>query len=157
MKKVLLKFVCAGLALIIFSYQAIAYSSVASVVSAEEISTVASFDENEIYSAFSEVDQLVSYVQENEGVTILDIEATNSELVSNIASSSSLSLAQSDTPPIFSAFIWGCLLNWVGMLIVGLTTGFDGEQITKSLWGCLISSCLWGGSYGWYSYSYVGW
>jgi hypothetical protein len=157
MKKVLLKFVCAGLALIIFSYQAIAYSSVAMVVSAEEISTVANFDENEIYSAFTDVDQLVSYVQVNEGVTISDLEATNSELVSNIASSSSLSFESSDTPPIFSAFIWGCLLNWVGILIVGLTTGFDGEQITKSLWGCLISSCLWGGSYGWYSYTYVGW
>lgn len=154
MKKVLLKFACAGLALIIFSYQAIAYSSVAVVVSAEEISTVANFDENEIYSAFTDVDKLVSYVQVNEGVTINDLEATNSELVSNIASSSSLAFSSSDTPPIFSAFIWGCLLNWVGILIVGLTTGFDGGQITKSLWGCLISSCLWGGSYGWYYYYY---
>jgi hypothetical protein len=159
MKKVLLKFLCAGLALIIFSAQAMAHLTIAAASSEEEITAVSNFDEIEIYSAFSGVDQLVSYIQENDGVTFSDVESNHSELVSNISSTNALALNTSseNTPPIFSAFIWGCLLNWVGMLIVGLTTGFDGQQITKSLWGCLLSSCLWGGSYGWYSYTYIGW
>jgi len=157
MKKVLLNLLCAGLALIVFSVQTMAYSTIAPAYSDEEIMAVANFDEVEIYGAFSIVDQLVAFVQENEGVTYSELETNHSELVANINSSSALTLAgSSDTPPIFSAFIWGCLLNVVGMVIVGLTTGFDGDQITKSLWGCLISSCLWGGS-GWYSYTYVGW
>jgi hypothetical protein len=156
MKKVLLKFLCAGLALIVFSVQTMAYSTIASAYSEEEITAVANFDEVEIYSAFSDVDQLVALVQENEGITYTELKANHSDLVANISSSSALTIAgSSDTPPIFSAFIWGCLLNWVGMLIVGLTTGFDGDQITKSLWGCLINSLLIGG--GWGCSSYYSW
>jgi hypothetical protein len=156
MKQVVLKFACASLALILFSVQTMAYSTIASACSEEETRAVVNFDEVEIYSLFSDVDQLVTYVLENDGVTLSDMEANHSELLSNINSSSVLAFAgASDTPPIFSAFIWGCLLNWVGMLIVGLTTGFDGDQITKSLWGCLINSLLIGG--GWGCSSYYSW
>jgi len=41
------------------------------------------------------------------------------------------------------------------MLVVGLTTGFDTQQITKSLWGCLLNSVFLGG--GWGCSSYYGW
>jgi len=154
MKKALLKFLCVGLALIIFSAQAMAFSTIGSaMISDQEVATVTGFDETEIYNAFTEVNSLVSYVQENDGITLGDLETTNNELVSNISSSAAIAFASSDErPPIFSAFIWGCLLNWVGMLIVGLTTDFDGQQITKSAWGCLINSLLWGVS--WWGYSY---
>jgi hypothetical protein len=50
------------------------------------------------------------------------------------------------SPPFISAFLWGCLFNLAGMLIVGITTEFDSDQLRKSAWGCLISSLLWGGS-----------
>jgi len=156
MKKALLKFLSTGLALIIFCAQVIASPALGtSTNSDEEIASVTSFDETEIYDAFADVNSLVSYVQENEGVTLSDMETSHSELVSNINSSAAIALsATSDNrPPIFSAFIWGCLLNWVGMLIVGITTGFDSQQITKSAWGCLINSLLWGVSYwGYYGY-----
>jgi len=156
MKKVLLKFLFVGLAVVIFSTQVKAYLTIEAANSEKEITAVVYFDETEIYSAFTNVDQLVSYVQVNDGVTFYDVEANHSEMISNVSSSSALAFHDGDhnTPPIFSAFIWGCLLNGLGMLIVGLTTDFDGEQIMKSLWGCLISSCLWGGSYGWYYYGY---
>lgn len=154
MRKVLLKFLCLGLALIIFSAQAMAFTTIASVVNSEqEIDSVTGFDETEIYNVFADVNSLVSYVQENDGVTLSEIETTHNDLVSNINSSAALALsATSDSPPIFSAFIWGCLLNWVGMLIVGVTTGFDSQQITKSAWGCLINSLLVGGGWGCSSY-----
>lgn len=153
MKKVLLKFLCVGLAMIMFMGQAMAYSTIATALSEEEISAVSNFDETEIYNAFNEVEQLVTYVQANENVTFDELESNHIEMISNISSSSAIAFdGDGETPPIFSAFIWGCLLNWVGMLIVGLATDFNTEQITKSLWGCLISSCLWGGSYGWYTY-----
>jgi hypothetical protein len=157
MKKALLKFLCVGLALIIFSAQAMSFTTTATAINSdEEIAAVTGFDETEIYNAFTDVNSLVSYVQENDGVTLGDLETSHSELVSNLNSSAAIAMlhdGDSESPPIFSAFIWGCLLNWVGMLIVGLTTGFDGHQITKSAWGCLINSILVGGSY-WWSYSY---
>lgn len=157
MKRALLKSLCVGLALIIFSVQAMSFTTINTVVNSDlEIASVTDFNETEIYNAFTEVNSLVSYVQENEGITLSDLKTTNDELVSNISSSAAIALLHDgdheDTPPIFSAFIWGCLLNWVGMLIVGLTTGFDGHQITKSAWGCLISSLLWGGSWWYYTY-----
>jgi hypothetical protein len=157
MKKALLKLICVGLALIIFSVQSMAFTTFGSAINSDqEMALVTGFDETEIYNAFTDVNSLVSYVQENDGVTLSDLETSHNELVANMNTSVALALsASSATPPIFSAFIWGCLFNWVGMLIVGLTTSFDGQQITKSLWGCLFNSLLLGGSYG-CSY-YYGW
>jgi hypothetical protein len=154
MKKVLLKILSVGLALIVFSVQAMSFTTTGLTINSdEEIASVTGFDETEIYSAFTEVNSLVNYVQDNDGVTFSDLKTSHNELVSNINNSAALALScQSDTPPIFSAFIWGCLLNWVGMLIVGVTTGFDSQQITKSLWGCLINSLLLGGGFGCSSY-----
>jgi len=84
------------------------------------------------------------------------MEANHHEMVSNVASTSSSAFTGSnDTPPFISAFLWGCIFNWVGMLVVGLTTGFDTQQITKSLWGCLLNSVFLGG--GWGCSSYYGW
>jgi hypothetical protein len=153
MKKALLKFLCVGLALIIFNAQAMSFTTTVSAINSnQEIAAITGFDETEIYNAFTEVNSLVSYVQENDGVTLGDLETSHNELVSNLSSSAALALSgDSDTPPIFSAFIWGCLLNWVGMVIVGLTTGFNGHQIMKSAWGCLINSLLWGVSYWGYT------
>lgn len=157
MKKALLKLICVGLALIIFSVQSMAFTTFGSAINSDqEMALVTGFDETEIYNAFTDVNSLVSYVQENDGVTLSDLETSHNELVANMNTSAALALsASSGTPPIFSAFIWGCLFNWVGMLIVGLTTSFDGQQITKSLWGCLFNSLLLGGSYG--CSSYYGW
>jgi hypothetical protein len=157
MKKVLRSSFCLILAMIIFSAQSMAFTiGSAGTISNPEQIAISEFDESEIYDAFTEVNDLVSYIQANEGVTYNDLESVNSELISNVSSSAALIHHDDDdyrTPPIFSAFIWGCLLNWVGMVIVGLTTGFDGRQITKSAWGCLINSLLLGASYwGYFTY-----
>ncbi len=156
MKKVLKSSFCLVLAMIIFSAQSMAFTiGSAGTISNPDQITIDEFDESNIYDAFTEVNDLVSFLKENEGITFNDLESVNSELISNVSSSAALMHHDDDdyrTPPIFSAFIWGCLLNWVGMLIVGLTTGFDGRQITKSAWGCLINSLLAGVSYWGYSY-----
>jgi hypothetical protein len=151
MKKLFKSGICLLLALIIFSAQSMAFATNAKALNyTEGIKAVAEFDESEIYDAFTEVDNLVFYLQENEGVTYNELKSDNSELIANLSSTSALAFSSSDTPPIFSAFVWGCLLNWVGMLIVGLTTDFDNQQIMKSAWGCLINTLLFGGGY-WFS------
>lgn len=158
MKKLLLRFLSVGLALIVFSVQSMAFTTIASSTNSdEEVEAVTNFEENEIYNAFDEVNPLVAYMQNNEDVTYDELASTHSDLVENINSSAALALSSSsDTPPILSAFIWGCLFNWVGILIVGITTNFDNQQITKSLWGCLINSFLLGGGWG-CSYYYGYW
>jgi hypothetical protein len=152
MRKVLLKFLSVGLALIIFSIQTKAFTTIGYTVnSTVEITSVTNFDETEIYNAFTEVNSLVNYLHENDGITLKELETSHNELVSNINKSAALAYSTtSETPPIFNAFIWGCLLNWIGMVIVGISTDFDSQQITKSGWGCLISTLLWGGGLLWF-------
>ena len=123
----------------------------------------ANFDESEIYSSFDQINDLVTYVSENDGVTYADLQSENSSLVENVASSSAVALNNTSAgePPIVSAFWWGCILNWVGIVIVMLTTDMDTAQIMKSVWGCVVGTvCIaafeliyvlaLGGTYFWY-------
>jgi len=149
MKKFLQSVLSVLLALVLFSAQSLAYTITSGATNNhDEIEAVSEFNEDEIYAAFGEVDELVTTIEKNEEVTYTDLEATNSEMVANISSSAAIAMtATADTPPFVSAFLWGCIFNWVGMLIVGLTTDFDGTQLKKSAWGCLINSLLFSGGY----------
>ncbi|MDA3930869.1 MAG: hypothetical protein PF541_18115 [Prolixibacteraceae bacterium] len=147
MKKAIQSIFSIILALLLFSSQAIAYTNSATAINSEsEIEAIVDFDEAEIYSAFDEVSELVSTIESSD-VSYSDLETTNSNLLTNVSSIAAISMSttSSDNPPIISAFLWGCFFNWAGMLVVGLTTDFDNEQIMKSGWGCLLSSFFWGG------------
>lgn len=102
--------------------------------------------ETEIYEVFSEINQLVSLIETDHTATYNQLLITNSKLVENVSASAAMAMnAVTDTQtPFISAFLWGCIFNVPGMLIVGITTGFDSYHIKKSAWGCLISSLLWG-------------
>jgi hypothetical protein len=147
MKKILQSFFCVVLAILMFSSQAVAYTSIAAINSEAELSAVADFDEAEIYAAFNEVEALITTI-ESTNLTYADLEASNSDLISDVSASAAIAMssASADTPPFISAFLWGCIFNLAGMLIVGITTEFDSDQLRKSAWGCLISSLLWGGT-----------
>lgn len=149
MKKILQGIVSVVLAMLMFSAQALAYTSTSAAINtSDEISEVTDFDEAVIYDAFSEVDDLVATIESDETITYSDLEATNSEMIADVSSSAAIAMSSTsaDSPPFISAFLWGCLFNLAGMLIVGITTDFDSDQLRKSAWGCLISSLLWGGS-----------
>jgi hypothetical protein len=156
MKKILIKAVCLVLAMIVLSTQTFANSgTLGSLIDEAGLESVAGFDESEIYNVFAEVDELVSYLEQNGSVTYDDLKSVNSEWVENVSASATLAFGanSSEHPPIFSAFIWGCLFNWIGMLVVGVTTGFDGYHMRKSFWGCVVCTLLWGGTYGLTTYS----
>lgn len=152
MKKILQSILCVVMAMLMFSSQAVAYTSIASINSAAELSAVADFDEAEIYAAFNEVDALIATI-ESTNLTYSELEASNSELIADVSASAAIAMssASADEPPFISAFLWGCIFNLAGMLIVGITTEFDSSQLRKSAWGCLISSLLYG-SYGVWGY-----
>lgn len=149
MKKILQGTLSIVLAMLMFSAQALAYTSTSAAVNTdEEISAVTDFDESEIYAAFDEVSDLVATIESDATITYSELESTNSEMLANVSSSAAIAMssASSDSPPFISAFLWGCLFNLLGILIVGVTTDFDSDQIRKSAWGCLISSLLFGGT-----------
>jgi len=142
MKKFLLKTLAIFMAVMIFQLQAMAGSTL-SISSTDEAAV--NFDETEIYSSFDQVNNLVSYVSENENVTYADAASFDKSMVENVSSSAALALNNSNAgdPPFVGAFIWGCVLNWVGILIVALTTDMDKDQIMKSVWGCVASTVFW--------------
>lgn len=138
MKKSLLKIFTVFMAVLILQLQAMAGTSFA--VSTADNSAV-NFDENEIYSSFNQIDNLVNYVSEND-VTYTDVQSYDNSLVANVSSDAAIALNTSNggEPPIVSAFWWGCLLSWVGVIVVYVTTDSNPEY-TKQAWkGCAIAA-----------------
>jgi hypothetical protein len=141
MKKFLFKTMAIMMALVIFQLQAKAGSSM-SLSSEDE--AIVNFDESEIYSSFDQINDLSSYVTVNDNVTYTDVASVNNALVENVSSSAALALSNANAgdPPFVSAFLWGCLLNLVGVAIVAFTTDMDKDQIIKSAWGCVASGAV---------------
>ncbi|HDZ40748.1 MAG TPA: hypothetical protein ENH59_03595 [Bacteroidetes bacterium] len=120
------------------------------VLSAKTITTgipsieesVFSIDEDAMDLALSELNELDTYLTMNEGVSYADLEASGSELITNISDlAAPLGLAQEGEPPLgIPAFWWGCLLGWVGLLLVYIMTDQDKDQTKKAFTGCLVSS-----------------
>jgi len=138
MKKLLLKIMAVFMAVIFLQLQVFAGTSF-SMSSNDEANV--NFDETEIYSSFDQIDNLVSYVSEND-VTYNDVENYNSSLVENVSSSAALALGNSNggEPPFISAFLWGCIFWGFGILVVALTTDMDMAYIKKAAMGCAVSS-----------------
>ncbi len=143
MRKFFTKTIAVFLAMILLVSQAMAGSGMS--VSSEDEAYV-NFDETEITASFNEIEDLVSYVAENGSVSYSDLEATNSDLIENVSSTSALALssASGDTPPFISPFLWGCLFHWVGIVVVALTTDMDMPQIMKAVWGCVAETAVLG-------------
>ncbi len=141
MRKNFTKTVAVFLATILLVSQTMAGSNMS--VSSEDEAYV-NFDETEITASFNEIEDLVSFVSENGNVSYSDLEAENSSLIENVSSTSALALgsASGDTPPFISPFLWGCIFNWVGIVVVALTTDMDMPQIMKAVWGCVAETAV---------------
>jgi hypothetical protein len=141
MKKFLFKTMAIMMALVIFQLQAMAGSSVS--LSIEDEANV-NFDETEIYASFDQINDLSSYVTVNENVTYADVASVDNSMVENVSSTAALALtnANAGDPPFVSAFLWGCVLNLLGVAIVAFTTDMDKDQIMKSVWGCAANSVV---------------
>ncbi len=52
-----------------------------------------------------------------------------------------MGMAQNDEAPLgIAPFLWGCVLGWVGLLVVYLVTDGDKAQTKKALTGCLVGT-----------------
>jgi hypothetical protein len=98
------------------------------------------FDESEIYSSFSEIDDLTSYLNDNETVSFSELSAINSPLIENVNADAAIVLNTQDklTPPIFGAFLWGCCYGPIGILVVAVCTSNDKDQIRQAANGCIV-------------------
>lgn len=144
MKKLLQKIVSVFLVLCLFNLQGFASVGMFADAFMDANDTeVASFDEAAFYDEFQEIAELENFLNTHDA-SFTEVDAS---LVLNVSSNSILPLAPSvsDGPPLgIPSFLWGCILGWVGLLIVYLMAD-DSAETKKALWGCIISSVVWGG------------
>ena len=140
MSKFLQKSVAVLLALVVLNLQAYAvpFSGMDFSDDAQEL---ISFDEDAVYSEFDEIAEL-SQVLSSEDLSVDEI---SSSLTENIAMEAALPLTAdedgaSGAPLGIPSFLWGCLLSWVGIILVYFLTEENKDETKKAVWGCVAGS-----------------
>ena len=98
-------------------------------------------DESVLSTAMYELNRLNNYITQNEGVTYEDLKLFDSALIENVSNSSApMGMTNESEDPLgIPAFLWGCFLGWVGILLVYMITDNDKAQVKKALTGCLVA------------------
>jgi hypothetical protein len=104
--------------------------------------SIFSFNEETLNSVMQDLTTLENYVDQNEGVIFSDLSSAGSKLIINVESKAAPMGMETEagSPLGIPAFLWGCLLGWVGILLVYILTDNDKAQAKKALTGCLVSS-----------------
>lgn len=144
MKKLLFKNLSVLMVFVILSAQCYSLSAKPLSVGIPSVNEeVFYFDQSALDLAFVELNELDAYLDENRGITYSAMEAAGSALIANI-SDVTAPFGQTDEdgelPLGIPAFWWGCVLGWVGLLLVYLLTDNDKAQTKKALTGCLVGS-----------------
>lgn len=102
------------------------------------------FELNEaaLSAAMLQLDELENYLAQNEGTTYADLALAGSDLIDNVSPSTAPMGMSANNDDLLGipAFFWGCVLGWVGLLLVYILTDNDKEQVKKALTGCLVST-----------------
>ncbi len=103
------------------------------------------FDTKNIDSEFEQLNKIEKFVQNNEGTTLDNLKSQNSGLLTDIKieADTASSIAAGDLPAGIPAFWWGCVLSWVGLILVYVLTDKDSAQTKKALMGCLVGAGVW--------------
>jgi hypothetical protein len=106
-------------------------------------------DDQKINNEFSDLNKLENFVNANEGVTLEEVQAKNLNVLDGLNENpesfqgmGSTLRGGGDSPLGIPPFIWGCVLSWVGVLIVYLIAE-DREMTKMALYGCLAGAVGW--------------
>ncbi|MFB6316983.1 hypothetical protein [Saccharicrinis sp. FJH54] len=145
MAKFFQKFLAVFLALILLNLQTFA-SPLLGTDFSDEAQELVNFNEDAIYSEFQEIDALSDMLLSSD---VSADEITDNSILENVSMDASLPLSADesgvDGPPLgIPSFLWGCLLSWVGLLLVYLLTEENKDETRKALWGCIANAGVWG-------------
>lgn len=99
-------------------------------------------DEAKIEAEFAELNTLDAYLDEHEGVTLEELQSSGAAMALNLSPETMSGLsAMMEAPLGIPSFLWGCVLGWVGILIVYLVSE-DKDETKKALYGCLAWSAV---------------
>jgi len=104
------------------------------------------YKETSIDNAFAKVENLEKYLAEHPEATIESIKKDHPELLEGyeLITTTETNLLTTKEMPIVGGFWWGCCLGIVGLGLVYFITDNDHDEVKKALWGCIISTILWG-------------
>lgn len=143
MKKLLLKTFSVIMAIVLLSSQSMVLSAKAIDVYIPSIDESAlTLNESAVDQAFAELNNLDNYLNQNAGTTYSDLKSSNSDLLLNVSDNAApMGMSEKgDLPLGIPSFWWGCILGWVGLLIVYLVTDNDRTEVKSAFKGCLISA-----------------
>jgi len=111
------------------------------IIFASNDESIFELDENVLSVAMYELNRLENCIIQNEGLYYEDLKLLNSALIENVSNSSAPMgfTTESEDPLGIPAFLWGCFLGWVGILLVYMITDNDKAQVKKALTGCLVA------------------
>jgi hypothetical protein len=129
--------------LILFLFTNRANANTSAIATTEDY--FSGFDESEIYTSFAPIDDLITYMAENENVAYSDLEASHSQLLSLVNTEAALALTTDDDKFMFTkqtAYFMGCAFGMLGILAVAIINNGDNSVVTSSIWGFVTSGCV---------------
>ena len=145
MKRMLIKSLCIFFSFLMLTMQTFAYTiSSSNAITQKDVQAVTQFNESEVYTAFADVSALDQYLTLNDGKSFSDVSKVNSSILNGVSATTALPATSGGKDELalgIPSFLWGCVLGWVGMLIVYLVTE-NKEQTKKALWGCLAGTAI---------------
>lgn len=107
-------------------------------------------DDQKINSEFADLNKLENFVNANEGVTLEEVQANHVNVMDGLTENpesfqgmGSTLRGGGESPLGIPPFVWGCVLGWVGILIVYFVAE-DREMTKKAFYGCLVGGLVGG-------------
>ena len=114
------------------------------LVSVTAFSTTAdlfSYDADQLNHEMEQLQSLENYVLVNPGITLTNLQSESNALVNDLNLTSGefggIGGMSGESALGIPSFLWGCVLGWVGILVVHLVTE-DSEETRKAMWGCIV-------------------
>jgi hypothetical protein len=101
-----------------------------------------SYSSEAVVTALSDLSVIESYVTSNPAISINDLMKTGNFLVNGIDVNTNPFGINGEPPLGIPSFLWGCVLGWVGLLIVYIVSDQDKEETKKALWGCITGTVV---------------
>ena len=102
-----------------------------------------SYDRNAMETAISPVTAIENFVAQNPEISINDLAKTGNLLVNGVDINSNPFGINGEPPLGIPSFLWGCMFNWVGLVVVYIATDNDKGETRKALWGCVANTGVW--------------
>lgn len=90
---------------------------------------------------FEQLNKIENYVNSN-NVTLDELKSEKTNLLNGVELDNSSAMPLDALPLNVPAFWWGCILGWIGLLLVYILSDNDKEQVKKAFYGCIVSSVV---------------